>query len=166
MELGWNPIINGLIQHTFKLNILFLEKNHSNTFLPDKTISCWSQVTMMFKKKRFYENQKKRCEIFKCGPPRQACRVKKSSSPWKIIEVTHSRKSGRGRGSGVIIILLKLFSSKFLILSTGVPRRRLPPEIAARWRYRLPSNNLKAHYNSHFFVSFNFGFDQEAQKCL
>jgi len=26
MELGWNPLINGLIQHTFKFNILFLEK--------------------------------------------------------------------------------------------------------------------------------------------
>ena len=24
IELGWNPIINGFIQHTFKLNILFL----------------------------------------------------------------------------------------------------------------------------------------------
>ena len=24
--LGWNPLMNGLIQHTFKLNLLFVEK--------------------------------------------------------------------------------------------------------------------------------------------
>ena len=74
----------------------------------------------------------------------------KTSSSWKIIEVTHSRKSGCGCGSVVIIILLQLFF--FLTLSTGVPWRQLPPEIAARWRHRLPSNNLTAHYNSQFFL--------------
>ena len=82
------------------------------------------------------------------------------------VEVTHSRASGRGRGMGVINILLKLFSSEFLILSTGVPQRRSPPEIAARWRYRLPSNNLTADYDSQFYVSLHFGFDQKAQQCL
>ena len=45
---------------------------------------------------------------------------KKTSSDYKFIEVTHARKSGNGRRSGVIIILLKLFSSKLLILSIGV----------------------------------------------
>ena len=99
-------------------------------------------------------------------PPAKPAKQEKTSSSWKIIEVTHSRRSGRGRGSGVIIILLKLFSSKFLILFTDVPRRRSPPEIAARWRNRLPSNNLTAHYNSQFCVSFNSGLDQEAQKCF
>ena len=29
------------------------------------------------------------------------------------------------------------FSSKFLNLTTGLPRRRLPLKIAARWRYSL-----------------------------
>ena len=49
---------------------------------------------------------------------------------------------------------LQFSSSKFLILSTGLPQRRAPPKIAARWRYRLPINSLKAHYNSQFCVSF------------
>ena len=78
---------------------------------------------------------------FQLWTPRQA---RKTSSYWKFIEVTHSWKSG-------------LFSSKFLILSTGVPRRLSPSIIAARWRYRLPSNNLIAHYNSQSCVSFHFG---------
>ena len=37
----------------------------------------------------------------------------------------------------------------------------MPLKIAARWRYRLPINNLTAHYNSQFCVSFHFGFAQE-----
>ena len=40
------------------------------------------------------------------------------------------------------------FFSKFLILPSGPPRRRSSPKIAARWRYRIPSNNLTAQYNS------------------
>ena len=51
-------LINGLIEHTFKLNILFFRKIHRNTFGPDKTFSCSSQVTMMFQKIRFFENKK------------------------------------------------------------------------------------------------------------
>ena len=43
------------------------------------------------------------------------------------------------------------FSLNFVILSTGLPRRQLPPKIAARWHYRLPMENVTAHYNS--FVS-------------
>ena len=58
------------------------------------------------------------------------------------------------------------FFSKFLILSTGLPRRRLPLKIAARWRYKLPTNNLTAHYKSQFCVNFYFCLAQEAQKCL
>ena len=53
-----------------------------------------------------------------------------------------------------------------MILSTCVLWRRSLPKIAARWRYRLPSNNLTAHYNSQFCVSCYFGFAQEAQKYL
>ena len=65
---------------------------------------------MMFKKKRFVENKNKsQSEIFNWGPP---CQAKKTSRSLKIIEVTHLRRSGRGRGSGVIIILLKLFFFK------------------------------------------------------
>ena len=63
MGFGPNPLINGLIQLTFKFNILFLEKNHSNTFWLDKTFTCWSQVTMMFQKKGFFENKKIRVKF-------------------------------------------------------------------------------------------------------
>ena len=50
----------------------------------------------------------------------------------------------------------KFFSSKFLNLSTGLPRPWSPPEISARCHYRLSIKNLTAHYNSQFCVSFNF----------
>ena len=99
--------------------------------------------------------KKIRARFLNESPPAKPSKQKETISSWKIIEVTVSGGSGRGRISGVIIILLKLFFFKFLILSTGVPRRRSPPEIAARWRYRLPSNNLTAHYNSQFCVSFH-----------
>ena len=62
--------------------------------------------------------------------------------------------------------LVKKYSIFFQLLDTDVPWGRSPPEMAARWRYRLPSNNLTVHYNSQFSVSFHFGFEQEAQKCL
>ena len=63
-------------------------------------------------------------------------------------------------------ILLKVIFFKFLILFRGLPRRRSPAEIAARWRYRLPITNMTAHYDGQFCESFNFCFYQEAQKCL
>ena len=57
MGLGHNPLINGLIPHTFK-----------------KTFSCWSQVTMLFK--NFFLT--KNCnQNFNWGPPRQAPHAKK-----------------------------------------------------------------------------------------
>ena len=52
--------------------------------------------------------------------------------------------------------LLKVLFSKFLILSTGLMRRRSPEKIADRWRYRLPIKNLTPHYNSQFCVSILF----------
>ena len=58
MGLGHNPLINGLIQHTFKFNFLFEKKNQCNTFWLDKTFSCWPQVTMMLKKKIFWKQKK------------------------------------------------------------------------------------------------------------
>ena len=66
--------------------------------------------------------------------------------------------------NGCISFLKNIFFFKFLIWPTGLPRRRSLQKITARWRYRLPSNNLTAHYNSQFFASFQFGFDQEAQR--
>jgi hypothetical protein len=49
-----------------------------------------------------------------------------------------------------MIILLKLFFFKIPDLVHRHTSRRSPPEIAARWRYKLPSNNLTAQYNSQF----------------
>ena len=59
---------------------------------------------MMFQKKRFFENKKIRVRFSIVA--RQA---KKTSSFWKIIEVTHLRSSGRGRGTGVLIFWKKYF---------------------------------------------------------
>ena len=47
-------------------------------------------------------------------------------------------------------------NSKFLNLSTGLPRRQSPQKIAVKWRYKHPIKNLTAHYNSNFCVSFHF----------
>ena len=104
MGFGPNPLINGLIQHTFKLNILFLEKIHSNTFWLDKTFSCSSQVTMMFKNFSFLKTKKNRVRFSIGGFPPKPAKQKKTSSPWKIVEVTHLQRSGRIRGTGVLII--------------------------------------------------------------
>ena len=49
--------------------------------------------------------------------------------------------------------LLKSFLSKFLVLSTCVPRRRSAAKITARWRCRLPIKNLTPHYRNQFCVS-------------
>ena len=44
---------------------------------------------------------------------------------------------------------------------------RLPlAEMVTRWRCGLRIKNLKAHYNTLFFVSFNFCFEQELLICL
>ena len=45
-------------------------------------------------------------------------------------------------------------------------RRWSPAEIAARWRYRPPIKNMRAHYNSQFCVNFHCVLLQEAQKRL
>ena len=90
MGIYSNALINGFFQHIFKnfLVFVFVEKISSNTLGLDATSSCWSQ-----------------------GPP-PSPPSKKTSSSWKFIEVTHSRKSGCGRVSGVINILIKLFFFK------------------------------------------------------
>ena len=68
--------------------------------------------------------------------------------------------------------LLKVFSLlKFLILSTGLRRCRLPvagcrlpANTSARLQNRLSIKNLTTHYHSQFCVSFNFCIDQKAQR--
>ena len=100
------------------------------------------------------------------SPPAKTAKQKKQVALIKSLRLhTHRGPAAAAEWVYQFYIFLSL-SSKFLIWPTGLPRRRSSPKIAARWRYRLPSNNLTAHYNSQFFVSFYFGFDQEAQKCL
>ena len=99
-----------------------------------------------------------RTQVFNCGPKRP----RRPPPKIYILEIpwgTPPRKSGRSRGTGVLIFLLTVFSSsKFLIFPTSLLRRGSPPKIAATWRYRLQINNLTAHYNSLFSVSFYLCF--------
>ena len=125
MGLGRNPLINGLIQHTFKINFLLVAKIPSNTFQLDKTFPCWSQVTMLFKNFLFFLTKKNEPD-FQLGTPPPS-----PQSSWKFIEVTHSQRSGRGRESGVIIILLKPF---FFKIPDLVHRRTLAQVIAGNRR--------------------------------
>ena len=60
-------------------------------------------------KELYFKQTKNRTQIFNYGPARQARQKIETSCYWKFIEVTHWRNSGRGRGSSVIIILLKPF---------------------------------------------------------
>ena len=83
-----------------------------------------------------FQKSKNQSEIFNCGLPRQARQAKKTSSPYKIIEVTHSRNSGSGRGTGELIFWKKnKIFSKFLIWpSTAVqlvfnPFSQLVPQL-------------------------------------
>ena len=55
---------------------------------------------------------------------------------------------------------------KILIFFTGLPRRWLPEDIAARWCYRLPIKNLTPHYNSQICVTFHFiSYGEGIQMC-
>ena len=47
MAIHSNPLLNGLIQQTFKIHFVFVEIP-SNTLGLETIFSCWSQVTMMF----------------------------------------------------------------------------------------------------------------------
>ena len=53
--------------------------------------------------KTIFWKQENQSEIFDWGLLCQARQAKKTSSPWKIIEVSHLWSSGRGRGTGVLI---------------------------------------------------------------
>ena len=121
MGLGRNLLINGLIQHTFKIFFLYVEKFTVIPFYWTKLFPVDKKSPWCFRKKIFWK-QKIESQIFNWGPPRQAHQAKKTSSSWKIIEVTHLWKSGRSRGRGVIIIFLKLF---FLQISWSCPQTYL-----------------------------------------
>ena len=76
MLLGPNPLMNGLIQHTFKSDILFLEYSHKyiltrqNFFL---LITSHHNVLEFF----FWENKKIRVRFLIGDPLRQARQAKK-----------------------------------------------------------------------------------------
>ena len=55
-------------------------------------------------------------------PPPSPPGKKKELALEKVIEVTHLRKSGRGRGSGLIIILPHLYLPTLLCISDEAPR--------------------------------------------
>ena len=90
MGFGPNQLINGLIQHTFKLNIFFFSKIHSNTFWLDKTFIFSSQVTMMFQKKRCFENKKIRVRFSNVDFPAKPAKQKKQVALKKSLRV-HTR---------------------------------------------------------------------------
>ena len=129
------------------LQIKYLRKIHSNTFWLDKIFPVDHKSPWCCRQKDFLKTRKSGSD-FLLGTILPSPPSKKKNSPWKIIDVSHSRKSGRGRRRGVIIILLKPFFFKIPDLVHRRTSAPVVPEMAARWRYRLPSNNMTAHYNS------------------
>ena len=63
----------------------------------------------MFQKKRFFENKKIRVRFSIVDFPAKPAKQKKTNSSYKIIEVTHFRRSGRGHRMGVLICKQKYF---------------------------------------------------------
>ena len=116
--------------------------------------------------KKIFKNKKNRVRLSIVDFPAKPAKQKKQVALKKSLRL-HTRGTPAAAAERVNKYFEKFFFfSKFLIWPSGLPRRQSLPQIAARWRYRLPSNNLTAHYNSQFFVSIHFDFDQEAQKCL
>ena len=121
---------------------------------------------MMFQKKIFFKNKKKSVWDFQLGTSLPSPPSKKKVALKKSL-MLHTRGGPAAAAERVYWFFWFFFLSlKFLIWPAGLPRRRSSPKIAARWRYGLPSDNLTAHYDSQFFGSFHFGFDQEAQNAF
>ena len=116
-----------------------LEKIVSNNLCLDTTFSNWPQFPWYLKFKKIWKPINHR-QIFNCGPKRPRHPAKKHTRYWKLPRVPPAEVWPRPRKQ-----CNNLFTQfLFLILSTGLPRCRLPPKIAARWRYRLPMGNLTA----------------------
>ena len=77
MGLGWYPLMNSLIQHTFKINFLFVEIFPILHFDLTKLFPVDQKSTCCFrkKKKKKYENKKSQLD-FQLGTPRQARQAK------------------------------------------------------------------------------------------
>ena len=101
--------------HRMGISLEPTNKRFNSAYLQNSFVICrkFSSDTFglyaTFSKKKLDLKQKNRTKIFNYGPTRHARQKIETSSYWKFIEVTHSRNSGRGRGIGVINILLKLF---------------------------------------------------------
>ena len=121
---------------------IILERILSDNWCLGATFSNWPQVSLMLKRSFFWIpiNQ---TQIFNCGRKRPGRPQKKISSYWKFIEVTHSRKSGSGCGSGVIIILLKLFFFKFPDLVHGPTAA--PVGAGSQLSFFLPGSSKTPH---------------------
>ena len=100
----------------------------------------------MFQKKRFFENKKIRVRFSIVDFPAKPAKQKKQVALKKSLRL-HSRGAPAAAAERLYKFLEKnIFFSKFLIWPSGLPRPT-SSKITARWRYRLPSNNLTAHYN-------------------
>ena len=75
----------------------------------------------------------------------------------KIPLVGLARSSSRGHRICLTTHLLKVYFSKFLILSTGLPQRRSPGEIDARRGSRLPIQNRTHILTVSFLSALIFG---------
>ena len=65
LELDDKQFNSAYLQYKF----LICRKVPTNAFWLDKTYSCWSQVNMLFEKKRFIKKKKNQNQIFIWGPP-------------------------------------------------------------------------------------------------
>ena len=116
--------------------------------------------------KNIFWKQKNLSEILNWGPSRQARQTKKNKKPLKnhwgytLAEVRLRLRKQCNNYFTKTFFLQNSLSCPQAYLGAG--RCRSLPEIAARWRYRLHSNNLTEHYNSQFLIRFYFGFDKEA----
>ena len=82
------------------------------------------------------------------------CRSRNITNYTVIFQMCFSQRKQVG------MIRRRLFLHLSEAQSTGMQRRRPPPETAARWRCVIFINNLTAHYKSQFCSSFHFCFDQ------
>ena len=134
----WSSMLNGIRpEPTHKrFNSAYLQnkfpicrKIYSNYFSLDKTFPVDHKSPYCFKKKFFLKTTKVEIRFSIGDPPaKPAKQKKKTSSSWKFIEVTHSRRSGRGRGSGVIIILKKYTTWLPSLTWKLLPRQHLLPD--------------------------------------
>ena len=112
--------------------------------------SVYLKSPQCFNKKNTWEKLKNLSLIWNCEPrgpgaPPHGGQYTKNKSGYPLTELQPQKGSDK-----------QFNFFKFLILSRGIPWRCSPAKIAARWRYRPPSKNLTAHYNSQFCVSSHF----------